>query len=298
MDIESIIIGFIFCLTTSIGIVGNVIVLAVLVWSAYQDKLLSSEVILSNLALSNLIFLLSGGIPTALFKFRIKYLNTDADCKADIYMIRIFRTMIINLTCLLSCFQYAVITSPSSRMFCLKAKMQKYFVLIMIFLYIISISSSVYGALYPVANANTSTLMYAFDLGYCFVIYPNGFIFQMTGFMNFAQDLIFLTLMVVTSICILVILYRHGKQMKSIRHSKENQETSAEHRASKATVTLVLLYEILYGIECAVWFYQLSASTNHLILNDVRHFLSLAFPSFFPEIILFFNQKLRKRLHC
>ncbi|XP_043937553.1 olfactory receptor class A-like protein 1 [Protopterus annectens] len=292
--------GVIFFLTTVIGIFGNAIILVFMIYIALQEKkMMHSEVILSSLACSNLIHLLTVGLPHSLYPFGIIYFYTDLDCKSDVYLMRVSRVMIIGLTCLLSCFQCVTLASLNPQWATLKLKMQKYLILLILIVCLISLASSINSALYPVTGRNATNLKYTFNLGYCLSIYPDKLVFELTGFISFARDVAFVVLMALASAHILLILHRHGKQMKGKRSSDRSQEAGVEQQASKMVVAFVVTYVSLFGIENTIWFYQISVSKQgDPSYNDSRYFLSFCFSSLFPIILAAYNQKLRHRIIC
>ncbi|XP_043937547.1 olfactory receptor class A-like protein 1 [Protopterus annectens] len=301
MGPQDILKGTIFSATTIIGLCGNTVALIFLLQVAHNEKkMMTNEVILCSLAVSNLTLLFTLGLPHSLFVFTVKYFHTDLDCQVDLYLLRVSRVMAIGLTCLLSCFQCTVLASSSHSCWtALKAWIQRYLGWIIIFLVLTSMASSINSALFPVISTNLTNLPYTFNLGYCFVIYPDKLSFELIGFVAFARDAVLVILMALASSYILFILFRHEKQMKGKRSSDRNQDKSAERQAAKTLVTLVVLYVFFFGIDNVVWFYQISKSNeiNHFVTN-LRLFVTFCFPSLFPFIIIFFNQKLRDKMTC
>ncbi|XP_043937554.1 olfactory receptor class A-like protein 1 [Protopterus annectens] len=264
-----------------------------------EKKMMPSEVILVSLACSNLMHVLSVGLPHSLHHFGEIYFYKDFDCKIDVYLMRVSRVMIIGLTCLLSCFQCVTLASLNPQWATLKHKMQKYLILLIIIICVISVISSINTALYAVTERNATDLKYTFNLGYCLVVYPDRLVLELTGFISFARDVAFVVLMALASAHILLILHRHGKQMKGKRSSDRSQEAGVEQQASKMVVAFVVTYVSLFGIETTIWFYQISVSKQgDLSLNDSRYFLSFCFSSLFPMILIAYNQKLRQRIMC
>ncbi|XP_043937540.1 olfactory receptor class A-like protein 1 [Protopterus annectens] len=248
-----------------------------------------------NLAASNFIFLMTLGLPHAIFIFYWKFTYTDSDCRADLFLARSSRGLAICLTCLLSCFQCVTLASSSVRWLYFKIRLQKYLTPVIVFLSLLSLTSSLNAALYPVAYYN-ATDNHSFSLGYCFVLYPTRFLFQAIGFITFSRDLVFVILMALASTYILLILHRHRKQMKGKRSSERKQEATAEQQASKTIVTLVVLYVFFFGLDNSIWFYQIAVGEAFKEITDIRHYLSFCFPTIFPVIILLFNQKLQNKI--
>ncbi|XP_043931985.1 olfactory receptor class A-like protein 1 [Protopterus annectens] len=251
--------GTIFCIMASVGLVGNSIILRSLVNSTYHEyKSAPTETILFYTGLANMFMILSRGVPKFLFDFGIRKLFNDPGCKFLIYVSRVSRAMAICLTCFLSCFQCSTIASSKWKWAYIKVCMQTCLVRIMVGLLLMNMTACIAAPYLTVSFNNNTEHKYTFNLGYCFVIFPDNISFQANGFALFVRDLLFVVLMSVSSAYILLILYRHKKMVKHIKRSIQNQQT-AESRAAKTVVTLVSLYVCFFGIDNSLWFYQIAS---------------------------------------
>ncbi|XP_043937566.1 olfactory receptor class A-like protein 1 [Protopterus annectens] len=299
MELRQILKGVAFLLTTVFGFTGNVVVLMSLSSTAHQqNKMLPADIILTLLTGSNIVLLITVGLPNSLFNLGIKLFYTDLDCKINLYIDRVSRVMTISLTCLLSCLQSVTLACSNPKWIPLKYNMQKYLILIICFLGVLGASSSVNAVLYSVVTTNFTDQKPTAHLGYCFVVYPDWLILQIIGFFIFTRDFIFVILMALASCHILFMLYKHGKQMKGKRSSDRIRETTTEQQVAKMVVSFVTLYVTFFGLENGIWFYQMSDKGAHPDLSNVRHFLSFCFPSSFPAVTVIFNQKIRFKLKC
>ncbi|XP_043937563.1 olfactory receptor class A-like protein 1 [Protopterus annectens] len=295
MEMNQIINGVIFCLTITSGICSNILILLILSCIAYKErKMMPSETILSTLSAANLLLLFTLGLPDCLLIFGVKYFYSDLGCKFDAHFMRSSRVMIIGLTSLLSCFQGATLASANPMWAIIKAKMQKYLMLLIALIVTLSTVSSLSSALYPVVSTNTTDQTRTVNLGFCFSIYPNAFLFALIGNISFARDVTFVALMALASTYILVTLRKHGKQMKGKRSSDRNQENSAEQQAAKMVVTFVTIYVLIFGTENLIWIYQvLVAEENNIALNVTKVYLQFCFSTAFPFVLIAFNKKVR-----
>ncbi|XP_043937565.1 olfactory receptor class A-like protein 1 [Protopterus annectens] len=298
IETHQVVKGFIFCLTTAVGLSGNILIILSLANIAHQEKnMVPTDIMLSILVGANLTLLLTLGLPHSLFVFGVKYFYADLDCKFNGLLMRASRVMTIGLTCLLSCYQGATLASSNPMWAVVKVKLQNYLISIISLLLILSIVSSLSSGLYPVVSANMTTLKHAFNMGYCISIYPSKFLFELIGFVAFARDAVFVILMALSSVFIIFILRKHAKQMKGKRRSDRTQETTAEQQASKMVVTFVTIYVLLFGIENIIWFCQVSIDSENLAaLNDIRVFLAFCFSTLFPFVLIAFNKKIKCNL--
>ncbi|XP_069488801.1 olfactory receptor class A-like protein 1 [Ambystoma mexicanum] len=294
MDPLEIVRAISFFSMTVLGICGNSLLLALFSWLAYQGPgLLTSEVILLNLTTANLVMAMTRGLPNSLYILGLPNVFNDTQCRLLVYVSRISRAMSICLTCLLSCFQCVTIMSTSVSCMQVKVRIQAYVGLIIVLLLMVNATICIMPLIYAVSGTNMTNLEYSFRISYCIVIVPDRLSFLSNSFALFARDLVFVVGMSFASYAILYALYKHGKQVKTIRSSERSQSVSAEARASKTVSTLVALYVLFFGIDNSIWFYQSTAPKNILTsISDIRYFFSVCYTSVFPFVILLFNRKL------
>lgn len=282
---------------TFIGVIGNVLILLAFIVISYQEhRLVGSELILFNLCLANLLGYLTRIFPTILFEMGIKGYINDAGCKVTAAVFRIFRGMAISLTCLLSCFQGAILSSAGANSL-LKMKIQDGMFPAIGFLYVMSITVNTPFGMYATQPFNTSGLKYVYGPGYCIVVYPDKMSFEASGYVSFALDLVLVIVMALANCYILWVLHKHRKQMQGLRISATNKgQSSAEGQAARAVVTLVTFYVTLYGIDNAIWFYQTLSTYLLALVTDIRVFFTMCYGSACPIVLLVFNRKIRNKL--
>ncbi|KAG8589281.1 hypothetical protein GDO81_006331 [Engystomops pustulosus] len=282
---------------TFTGVIGNILILSSFVMIAYEERRLAgSELILFHLCLANLLGYLTRIFPTILYEMGVKEHIDDAGCKVTAAVFRIFRGMAISLTCLLSCFQGAILSSAGANSI-LKVKIQDGMLPAIGFLYVMSIIVNTPFGMYATKPFNTTGLKYAYGPGYCIVVYPDKVSFEASGYVSFTLDLVLVLLMAVANCYILWVLRRHRMQVKNLRTSSTNRgQASAEGQATRAVVTLVTFYVILYGIDNTIWFYQTLSTHLLALVTDIRVFFTMCYGSACPIVLLVFNRKIRNKL--
>ncbi|XP_069098235.1 olfactory receptor class A-like protein 1 [Pleurodeles waltl] len=266
-----------------------------IVWKGY--KVLKAEVILSHLAGANLLVCLTQGVPYCLYAVGVREFFTDVMCKSLLFIFRTARGFAIMFTCLLSCFQCITIAQNTERWLHIKSFMQKYMNSFLVAIYVLNMINSTNLPMFTVGARNITTLKFSFNLGYCHVIYPDQITIQGVGFGMFTRDLLFVITMTMASSYILLLLHRHGKQVLAIRASQQNKERNAEAQASHTVVTLVIVYDTLFGLDCLIWFYQLIMTTEvHPLVSTIRYYLNMCYSFTVPIIIVVFNKKIRNSL--
>ncbi|XP_043928689.1 olfactory receptor class A-like protein 1 [Protopterus annectens] len=297
MDAYGLMKGIIFLILTIIGIFGNVIIIYFYGTFCLKEKVKTSELITGKLAWANLISVLTRGLPRSLFVFGLQNLFNDIGCKLVVFASRLSRAMSLCLTCLLSCFQCAVLLSSNHNWASVKIKLQKF--LPHIFALLLLMNSLVYVSrtMCSVSGRNSSHLPYTSDLGYCLIIFPDKVSLQANGFASFTRDMVFVIFMAMASAKMLLVLYWHGKRVQGMRSSDNNQESRMESKAAKTISTLVGLYIFFFGVDSTIWLYQATVSDEvHVIVTDVRTFFSVCYSSVFPIVIIISNTKVKTKL--
>ncbi|XP_069488799.1 olfactory receptor class A-like protein 1 [Ambystoma mexicanum] len=265
---------------------------------AYQERgLITSEVILLNLAVANFVMALTRGLPNSLYIFGLPNVFSDVHCGLLVYVSRVSRAMSICLTCFLSCFQCVTLLSSTATCMHVKVRLQVYAGPLIVLLLMVNATMCITPLLFAVSDTNVTNLEYAYRVSYCIVILQSYSSSLSQTLTLFARDLVFVVGMSIASCAILYTLYKHGKQVKGIRSSERSRPLSAEARASKTVSTLVSLYVFFFGIDAFIFCYQ-STSTKNIVTftSDVRFFLSVCYASVFPLVIVFFNQKVLRAI--
>ncbi|XP_039605783.1 olfactory receptor class A-like protein 1 [Polypterus senegalus] len=289
-----------FLVLTVISIPANLAVCSAFLCSFFAEgKLTTADIILCHLALVNLLVAFVRSIPQTLAAFGYQNLFDDLGCKLSLLCFRILRGLSISLTCLLSTYQAILIAPASSKLLApLKHRIPKYLPHIFLCLYVFCSITSVHTILYAVSKLVNNTIPpYTFNLDYCFVRYTDYSAYLGTGLSNFWKDFVFIVLMTVMSFYIVILLYKHGKKVKSIRSSDRGSVGArAETKASRAVVTLVILYVIFFGVDNAIWLYSLTIVRVAPLLSDLRVFFSSLYTSVCPMVVIITNPKVKAKI--
>ncbi|XP_041052041.1 olfactory receptor class A-like protein 1 [Carcharodon carcharias] len=295
MEGRSIVKGTLYLLLTVIGIPGNLTIITSFIHIAYYDfKLLPADTIVSNLASVNLRVVLARCIPETTAAFGLKQLFDDHGCKIVIFIYRTTRSLSIWLTFLLSSFQCITLAPVTSTWSTVKRQAANYLGAVLVFLWLLNMSLSTPAILFSISSENNSTgIKHAVNLEYCFVKFPSHTVKLANGALQTSRDVIPIVLMVLASVYILLVLYRHRQQVKGIRSSSKKQGSTVETRAAKAVVTLVTLYVL-----CILWIYTLTVTKTMQtsLISDLRVFFSLLYASVI--VIIVSNRKVHNKLKC
>ncbi|OCT94301.1 olfactory receptor class A-like protein 1 [Xenopus laevis] len=282
-------IGFI--LLAVFGIPGNVYILLKFGFIRIIEKrLLANNIILTVLALVNVLVVLSRVIPQAMQAMGVENVLDDTKCKFVIFTYRMSRAMQICITSLLSCHQCILIAPTTNLWMFLKQKVTKNVSFIILVILLINIVVQPAGILYSYAKKNTTRSPYTLHLVYCdtdFITYVS---YIVNGSFYACKDFIFVGLMAVASIYIVYMLLQHARSVQFI--SVSSQRKSAEQKASKAVILLVVCYVLLFGLDNSMWIYTLTLSNVTADMNDARIVLSCSYATLSPIVIIATNPRL------
>ncbi|XP_061689673.1 olfactory receptor class A-like protein 1 isoform X4 [Syngnathoides biaculeatus] len=147
--------------------------------------------------------------------------------------------------------------------------------------------------LYSTAPRNGTVPAFTLNLGFCLMDFRDNMLYIIQGVIVSGRDFSVVALMLVSSGYILLLLHRHSRQVRGIHRSR-----SAETRAAKTVVTLVVLYVFFFGIDNVIWIYMLTESKVSPVVADMRVFCSSCYAFLSPYFIISSNKKVKARILC
>ncbi|XP_064161913.1 olfactory receptor class A-like protein 1 [Anguilla rostrata] len=309
MESDMLTRGLLYLFLTVVGVPGNCTVIWAFLHMAYSEhKLLPADAIVLHLACANLLVVGVRCLLEILATFELANVFSDTGCKAVIFVYRTSRSLSIWLTFVLSAFQCLSIAPPGSGWAGVRALVARHLGGIFLFLWVLNTSMSSASIAFSLGSQNDSGLMqHGINVEFCFVRFPSRLSRDANGAVQVARDVVPMALMTAASLIILVFLYRHSQQVKSLRGGAgggggggKRQGSSAEQRAAKAVVALVTMYVTFYGVDNGIWVYTLTVQNTlkSSLLSDVRIFFSSLYASVSPIVIIVTNRKVSKRLSC
>ncbi|XP_043932194.1 olfactory receptor class A-like protein 1 [Protopterus annectens] len=301
MALYGVMKGMLYLLLVIIGIPGNLTVLAAFSMLAMiGNKLLLTEVVICSIALVSMVLSLTRGLPVTMYVlFELKDIYTDIGCKFIVYLARVSRGLAIGQTCVLVCIQCIFVAPNNTFLSSLKHNLAGYVIKGCALVLLSNIMLEISSLTYTVSKLNSTFQEYTFNFGYCIIVVPDYVSYLAVPFSFLIRDLILVILMSISSGYILLILFKHKKQVSRIKRKKGEQKMATEMRAAKVVVTLVTLYIFFFGFENTIFLYQIIASTHiHPIISDVRHFFSVCYASVFPAVIILSNSRIKSVLKC
>ncbi|KAM9444262.1 olfactory receptor class A-like protein 1 [Clarias gariepinus] len=298
MDLCITIKGVSFLLQTGLGILGNASVLMAYAHIAFiESHLQPVDKILAQLAFSNLLQLLTRGVPHTMVTFGLRKLLDDPGCKVVIFAYRIGRGLSVCLTGMLSVFQ-ALTIAPSAgpHLTKLKSHLSQLVIPTVISLWLLNMIVSISAALYSTAPQNGTVPAFTLNLGFCYVDFQDNLLYVVNGAVQSTRDFAFVAVMLASSGYILVLLHKHSRQVRFIRRAQ--QGTAMEMRAAKTVIMLVVLYTVFFGIDNVIWIYMLTVAQVPAVVADMRLFFSSCYAMFSPFLMISTNKKIKERMVC
>ncbi|NP_001240418.1 vomeronasal 1 receptor ornAnaV1R3097 [Ornithorhynchus anatinus] len=289
MDATELSFGFLLLFQICVGVSGNIFLLLFYIHRVSASlKLSSSDLILSHLALSNAIVLLTRGLSEILSAWGLRNFLNNVGCKILMYMYRVARGLAICSTCLLSIFQSVTIsprTPPWSR---IKARLPNCIIPSCLLSWALNLLIDTSSAVYLTGPQNASVHS-PLDLKYCSIINPGADVTLIVGVIFSLRDLVFLGLMSVASGYMVFVLYRHHRQVQHLHGPGHSPEVSA----AKRVVALVTLYVLLYGQHSIMLSVLLNMREKSSLLVNINMVLAFTFSAISPFLIIHTDRRMK-----
>ncbi|XP_073443416.1 olfactory receptor class A-like protein 1 [Dendrobates tinctorius] len=295
LDIYLALKAFGFFMMIVIGIPGNLFIFLKFTFIRINGKkILASNTILMTLAVMNLLIVISRIIPQYLHALGVKNLMDDTRCKIFLYTYRVSRAMSICITSLLSCHQCILIAPSAKHWIYFKQKMTHNVLTIIITILCCNLVIH-YSVLTNVqSNYNATTSIYTLHLIYCDMDFKNYNAYIINGAIYVFRDFLFVGFMVIASSYIVYRLVHHERSIKGIRSSDRGQGRTAEYKASRAVIILVIMYVALFGFENVTWIYTMTLTNVTTSMSEARIILACSYSALSPIAIICSNPKLKQ----
>ncbi|XP_068946945.1 vomeronasal type-1 receptor 4-like [Petaurus breviceps papuanus] len=275
---------FIYILHITIGVLGNA-----LLFHLYGSNLIASQktrpidLVFINLAFSHMLILLFRGVPFTIHICNQKVFLGDIGCKIITYLQRVSQGLSLCTTCLMSFFQAITITSCSSKCAEFKTRAPQYIFLSGVFIWILNLLVDVIVPLYVTSPRNSTDSTLNRYLGYCSIKRVTALKLVIWKSL---YDSAFVLFMAITSSYMVLVLYRHHRQVQHLHDHSLTPGASPETRATKVILFLVSIF---------VFFNSLS-SVIHILMDNSKYInhwfvyisplLTLCYPTLSPFVLI------------
>ncbi|XP_074131921.1 vomeronasal type-1 receptor 1-like [Sminthopsis crassicaudata] len=289
------ILGIVYLQLTGIGFLGN---LTLLILNSFTfltaHTVRPKNVIIIQLAFSNAMVLLFRGIPTITRLWKVKCVLDRTGIKIITYMQILTRGLSLNSTCLLSVFQ-AITISPNNSLWAqLKIKT---IIRCTVLCWIFHLIFHMLLFLRHDSPKNSTVSKDGCSTGYrALDVYNNNHIkFEI---ITFVHDAFFAGLMTTSSVHMVLILYRHRRNVNHIHSKSTSTKISPETTATQAILLLVASF-VLFNtfspicIICMLYFKSINMWMIH-----TSALLSLCYPTVSPFILVSINKQVPNSCGC
>uniref|UniRef100_A0A6I8N141 Vomeronasal type-1 receptor n=1 Tax=Ornithorhynchus anatinus TaxID=9258 RepID=A0A6I8N141_ORNAN len=287
MTLNNFLLGIFFLSQFGIGVLGNSVLFLVYVnVFIYQpSKKKPTDLILINLTLVNMAMLVICGVQVILVNFGMKYVLDDVGCRGVLYINRVARGLSICTTCLLSVFQ-AVTISPSTSCWArLKPRAPSYILPSLLFFWILNLMLYI-GIITSVeATKNVTLPGHTFISKGCSTVPGFNYAIVVITLVTF-RDLFFVFLMSWASGYMVIVLYRHRKQVQHIHSTNVSPRSSVESRVIQTNLFLVNCFVFFYWLNCCITLYISYIKDYDSPLQYSTTFLAACFPSLCPWVLI------------
>ena len=278
--------GTVFFFLTGLGTVGNS-----LVFVSYMHMFQSTEqkpihLILAHLALTNIIMLLSKGIPKTIEAFNFGNILNDTSCKVVVYLARVSRGISICNSSLLTVVQAITISPRQSMWQRLNLKTPQHILSSLLCLWILNSLISM-NLPYYIKNVNSVNItQFKKVASYCYFL-PESWITRWIFLtLMVLRDAVFQGAMGWASGYMVFLLHKHHQNILYLLNSKLLYRTPPELRAAQSVLLLMLCFAFFYWTDCAFsLILSLFPRDNTLMVNP-REFLTLGYATFSPLVLI------------
>ncbi|XP_076989676.1 vomeronasal type-1 receptor 4-like [Tamandua tetradactyla] len=287
MSSRDLVIGVVFLIQTTVGVLGNFSLLYHYLFLYFTGgRLRTIVLILKHLIAANSLVLFSRGVPQTMIALGWKQFPSDYGCKLLFYIHRVGRGVSIGTTCLLSIFQAITISPRNSRWAEFKVKASKYISLSIALCWPLFMLVNIIIPMYMTGNSRNYTIKMKIHLGYCSAEVSNRIKASVhAAFLSFS-DAVCLGLMLCASISMVSILYRHKQRVQHIHMTHLSPRSSPESRATQTILLLVSTFVSFYTLSSIFQVCVTVFDNPSWLLVNMAALFATCFPTFSPFILM------------
>ncbi|KAM4825508.1 vomeronasal type-1 receptor 4-like [Thomomys bottae] len=252
------------------------------------------DAIFMHLTLVNILNLPLTLLPNIMASFGVQRFLDDVGCKAVMFLFRVTRGLSICTTSLLSVFQAITISSVQAQCVWLKSKSSLWIFPSFLFFWILNMAMYVPVITDMKAKRNFTLVGSGFSNAYC-----NTQVIKPTTSWHYicvllARDLMFVILMISTSLHMVKLLYQHHQRTQHLHSPSLASQPAPENKATHTILLLVSCFVFFYCSNNIVNFYYFYTPVKIQTMEVIICILSSCYPTMFPFLLLKNNKILSK----
>ncbi|XP_007648177.1 vomeronasal type-1 receptor 2-like isoform X1 [Cricetulus griseus] len=286
MDTRNLGIGIIFLIENTVGILGNVCLLSyylVIYYKKHSVKPL--DLIIMHLIMVNFLIILSKGMGNTMTAFELKHFFNNWSYQLFMYVLRVFRSMSIATTFLLSVFQAIIISPRNSCWNNLRFKSPKDIGLYISICWVLFIMVNVLLPLYVSIKLGRNITKET-DFERNTVVDNDKITVSLYIGLFVFPELVFSVLITWSSSSMIVILLRHKHRVQYIHSNCAFHSNISESRATQSILARVFSFLAIYTLSAISHGCNALFSGQSWWLMKITIIISLCFPTLSPILLM------------
>ncbi|XP_036043200.1 putative vomeronasal receptor-like protein 4 [Onychomys torridus] len=289
--------GTVFFCLTGLGTMGNISVFVSYMHMFQNTEKKPIYLILAHLALTNIIMLLSKGMPKTIEAFNFGNFLDDTSCKVVVYLARASRGLSICTSSLLTVVQAVTISPRHSRWQRLTLKTPQHILSLLLFFWILNFMISMNLPYYIKSINSVNITQVKKGSNYCYFLPESWIIRWIFLTLMVLRDTVFQGAMGGASGYMVSLLHKHHQHVLYLQNSELLYRTPPELRAAQSVLLLMLCFLFFYLADCFISLYFTFFIENYSKLLYVPEFLTLGYAVISPFILIQRDEHLTKHCH-
>ncbi|XP_057642604.1 putative vomeronasal receptor-like protein 4 [Chionomys nivalis] len=244
MSSLSIVLNF----QAGLGVLANMFLLVFYTFIILCHRPKPMDMISCQLTFTHIVLLLTGGDIWLWDILESLNIDNDFKCKTTFYISRVMRGLSMCITCLLSVFQAVTISPSTSFLTKFKYKIKKCMISAFLLIWSFNLSFTSHQIIYAGVFTNVSKPKQMKVTAFCSLFSINYIIRALILTVTTSRDVFLVGVMLITSVYMVIILFRHQKQCKHL-HSLSHLRDSPEKRATQTILLLVVCFMVTYSVD-------------------------------------------------
>ncbi|XP_040834221.1 olfactory receptor class A-like protein 1 [Ochotona curzoniae] len=292
MSASDTIYSFFFLSQIFIGVVANSLVFLIYAYIFLIEPHLKKpmDVMCMHLTVVNTVTIVFQSTPHLASFFGVKDFLDDIGCQTFLYISRVTRGLSICTTSLLSVFQAITVSPSHSKWAWLKSQLSQWILPSLLSFWVINmlIYSHIIESMRAKSNSTLGRGPYVQT--YCQNIKVEEYKSKLFLSAMMMHDLVCMVPMVGSSLYMVLILYRHRRRARHIHSLTHSSQSSAENKATRTILLLVLCFVVFYVANNSLMFYGLHNSGKNIRLEGINGILSSCYRTFCPFLLIKHNK--------
>ena len=271
---------------TVFGTLGNISVSVnyMIRWCGGPEKK-PIDLIIIHLAFTNIIMLLSNGLPKTMVAFGLRNFLDDIGCKILIYLTRVARGVSICTSSLLTVVQAIIISPRASGWRRLRPQSAWHILPFFSFFWILNalLAMNLIHSITSISQ-NISELNNGDD--YCYFMLESQKIKWIVLPLMVLRDAVFQGAMGGASGYMVLLLHKHHQHVLYLQNSKLLYRTPPELRAAQSVLLLMLCFVFFYWADCAFSLILSLSLAEKSLIGSIQKFLALGYATFSPLVLI------------